>query len=98
MKEKKVVKKTKPESPHAEKILRYKKWNATPFCFPSRKIYNEWKELAKTSNEVCSICTDCTAAYRFEMKQQNLCEHHIWSEIMFNQKKKDKEEETDNVL
>jgi hypothetical protein len=25
------------------------------------------------------------------MKQQNLCEHHIWSEIMFNQKKKDQE-------
>ena len=90
------MKKIKPEHPFAEKIASYKKFNHTPLCFANRKQYAEWKELCKTSNEVCSICSDCTPSYKFEMKEKHLCEHHIWSEIVFNQKmKKEKEKVAD---
>lgn len=87
----------KKKNPYAAQIAQYKKWNFTPLCFRDRKQYNEWRYLAKLGNEVCSICSDCTSKYEYEMKEQTLCEKHIWSEIKFNQsEKKQTEEEINN--
>lgn len=38
-----------------------------PLCFPSQKMYDDWKALARKAQENSSPCDDCTFAYAESM-------------------------------
>lgn len=44
----------------------------TPRCF-TREQFVAWKKSADLAAERCSVCIDCTARYRAEMKAAGRC-------------------------
>jgi len=60
-----------------------------PACFESTKQHAEWLALARTSCEVCSICTDCIASYETEMVLQGRCDRESWELMEINRRVND---------
>jgi hypothetical protein len=56
-----------------------------PACFPTIKLFEEWKDLARTAKEPCTICGDCSAKYRYDMKEQGRCNAVNWSQHVFGE-------------
>ena len=57
-----------------------------PSCYPTIKLYEEWKECARIAQEVCTICDDCTGRYKHLMKIENRCRQDIWEQHFFGRK------------
>jgi len=56
----------------------------SPACFDTVKTYREWVALAKLSKEPCSICLDCSMAYRVKMQQAGRCDQALWANMVIN--------------
>ena len=54
-----------------------------PACFLNTAQHGEWLALARTSKEVCSICT---AAYETEMVLQGRCDRESWELMEMNKR------------
>ena len=54
-----------------------------PVCFPTMKLYVEWKECARIAQEPCTICDDCSGRYQYLMKIQDKCKPDIWNKHKF---------------
>jgi hypothetical protein len=52
---------------------------STPLCFQSKEQFENWKEFARIAKDKCSICEDCTPAYRHKMKEVNRCKQAFWT-------------------
>lgn len=47
-----------------------------PTCFPTQKLFDEWKELARLTHVgQIGICIDCTAVYQAEQLAAGNCKH-----------------------
>ena len=59
-----------------------------PLCFPTMKLYVEWKDCARIAQEPCTICDDCSGRYQYLMKIQDKCKPDIWNKHKFGVKTK----------
>jgi len=57
-----------------------------PMCFPTQKLYDEWRDCARIANELCTICDDCSGRYKHLMKVENKCRQGIWEQHIFGRK------------
>jgi hypothetical protein len=59
-----------------------------PACFPTVKLYSEWKDCARIAQEACTICDDCTPKYKYEMREVNKCRNGVWGLYKFGTKER----------
>lgn len=45
-----------------------------PACFPTQKLYDDWRRVARWANEECTPCTDCNRKFASEMREVGKCE------------------------
>jgi hypothetical protein len=58
-----------------------------PLCYPTQKLYEEWKDCARIANEPCTICEDCSGRYQHMMKIEKKCRPDIWNNHKFGKER-----------
>lgn len=45
-----------------------------PACYPTQKLYDDWRRVASLAREECTPCTDCSKKFAYEMRERGKCQ------------------------